>query len=124
MQRTALPLSLLRSALCLALGRVVLRSPTGLFQRYFVERYKWMSLQVFTELFSLGQCLPGPTSTQVSFAMGTVKKGVLGASVGDSRAARRYRTGWRLGGGLATRNDGEGDFKGFHRLQRCRELFC
>ncbi|GLC61310.1 hypothetical protein PLESTB_001742100 [Pleodorina starrii] len=50
----------------------------GLFQRYFVERYKWMSLQVFTELFSLGQCLPGPTSTQVSFAIGTVKKGVLG----------------------------------------------
>ncbi|GIL47404.1 hypothetical protein Vafri_4228 [Volvox africanus] len=50
----------------------------GLFQRYFVERYKWMSLQVFTELFALGQCLPGPTSTQVSFAMGTVKKGVLG----------------------------------------------
>ncbi|KAG2492746.1 hypothetical protein HYH03_008912 [Edaphochlamys debaryana] len=50
----------------------------GLFQRYFVERYKWMSIQVFTELFSLGQCLPGPTSTQVSFAIGTVKKGVLG----------------------------------------------
>ncbi|KAG2453749.1 hypothetical protein HYH02_001960 [Chlamydomonas schloesseri] len=50
----------------------------GLFQRYFVERYKWMSEQVFAELFALGQCLPGPTSTQVSFAMGTVKKGVLG----------------------------------------------
>ncbi|KAG2490382.1 hypothetical protein HYH03_011183 [Edaphochlamys debaryana] len=50
----------------------------GMFQRYFVERYKWMSLQVFTELFSLGQCLPGPTSTQVSFAIGTVKRGFLG----------------------------------------------
>ncbi|KXZ42994.1 hypothetical protein GPECTOR_108g189 [Gonium pectorale] len=50
----------------------------GLFQRFFVERYKWMSMQVFAELFSLGQCLPGPTSTQVSFAIGTVKKGVLG----------------------------------------------
>ncbi|GLI64225.1 hypothetical protein VaNZ11_007423 [Volvox africanus] len=50
----------------------------GLFQRYFVERYKWMSLGVFTELFALGQCLPGPTSTQVSFAIGTVKRGVLG----------------------------------------------
>lgn len=44
----------------------------------FVERLHWMSSQVFMELFSLGQCLPGPTSTQVSFAMGTVKKGVLG----------------------------------------------
>lgn len=50
----------------------------GLFQRYFVERLKWCSLEVFTELFALGQCLPGPTSTQVSFAIGTVKKGVLG----------------------------------------------
>lgn len=57
--------------------------PPGLFQRYFVERLKWCSLEVFTELFALGQCLPGPTSTQVSFAIGTVKKGVLGGFVGS-----------------------------------------
>lgn len=44
----------------------------------FVDRLNWMSSQVFMELFSLGQCLPGPTSTQVSFAMGIVKKGVWG----------------------------------------------
>ncbi|MEW5300819.1 MAG: hypothetical protein WDW36_003723 [Sanguina aurantia] len=50
----------------------------GLFQRFFVERYKWFSAQTYLELFAVAQCMPGPTSTQVSFAIGTVKKGVLG----------------------------------------------
>ncbi|KAJ9527912.1 hypothetical protein QJQ45_005640 [Haematococcus lacustris] len=50
----------------------------GLFQKRLVEKLKWMSNGVFMELFALGSCLPGPTSTQVSFAMGTVRKGVLG----------------------------------------------
>lgn len=43
-----------------------------------VERLKWMSPQVFAELFALGSTLPGPTSTQVSFAVGAIKKGVPG----------------------------------------------
>ena len=43
-----------------------------------IDKLKWMSNGVFLELFALGQCLPGPSSTQVSFALGTVKKGVLG----------------------------------------------
>lgn len=30
------------------------------------------------ELFALSQCLPGPSSTQVSFSIGVVKKGILG----------------------------------------------
>lgn len=42
-----------------------------------------MSEQLYLELFALGGCLPGPTSTQVSFALGTVKKGVLGEHPGD-----------------------------------------
>eukprot|EP00199_Chlamydomonas_sp_CCMP681_P001026 CAMPEP_0119109864 /NCGR_PEP_ID=MMETSP1180-20130426/24373_1 /TAXON_ID=3052 ORGANISM="Chlamydomonas cf sp, Strain CCMP681" /NCGR_SAMPLE_ID=MMETSP1180 /ASSEMBLY_ACC=CAM_ASM_000741 /LENGTH=522 /DNA_ID=CAMNT_0007095877 /DNA_START=95 /DNA_END=1660 /DNA_ORIENTATION=- len=50
----------------------------GLFQKRLVEKLRWMSTEVFLELFALGQCLPGPSSTQVSFAMGTVRKGVLG----------------------------------------------
>lgn len=37
-----------------------------------------MSLTVFNELLSLGQCLPGPTSTQVSFAIGVTQKGIPG----------------------------------------------
>jgi chromate transporter len=37
-----------------------------------------MSDEVYAELFALGQCMPGPTSTQVSFAIGIIKKGVSG----------------------------------------------
>lgn len=37
-----------------------------------------MSEEVYGELFALGQFMPGPTSTQVSFAIGIVKKGVPG----------------------------------------------
>lgn len=43
-----------------------------------MDRLNWMSAGVFTELLALGQCLPGPTSTQVSFAIGAVKKGIPG----------------------------------------------
>lgn len=50
----------------------------ALFQKRFVEKLFWMTQAVYMELFSLGQFLPGPTSTQVSFAIGTIKKGALG----------------------------------------------
>mmetsp|Transcript_32600 Transcript_32600/g.45235 ORF Transcript_32600/g.45235 Transcript_32600/m.45235 type:complete len:436 (+) Transcript_32600:80-1387(+) len=50
----------------------------GIFEKHFVEQQKWMTHSVFAELLALGQCLPGPTSTQVSFAIGVTKGGVLG----------------------------------------------
>lgn len=50
----------------------------GVFQKVFVETLKWMPMEVFTELFAVCQCLPGPSSTQMSFALGTTKKGVPG----------------------------------------------
>lgn len=50
----------------------------ALFQKMFVEKLEWMSSVVFLELLALGQCLPGPTSTQISFAIGVVKKGIPG----------------------------------------------
>lgn len=56
----------------------------GLFQKRLVEKKKWMSDNLFMELFSLAGCLPGPTSTQVSFSLGTVKKGVLGGLLGGA----------------------------------------
>lgn len=43
-----------------------------------VDKLRWMSNEVYGELFALGQCMPGPTSTQVSFAVGTIKKGAPG----------------------------------------------
>lgn len=46
-----------------------------------VERARWMSGGVFVELFALCSCLPGPTSTQVAYAIGAVKQGLLGGIV-------------------------------------------
>lgn len=48
----------------------------------FIQKLKWMSESVFMELFALGACLPGPTSTQVSFALGAVKRGIPGGLLG------------------------------------------
>lgn len=48
----------------------------------FIQKLKWMSDGVFVELFSLSSCLPGPTSTQVSFGLGAVKKGIRGGLLG------------------------------------------
>eukprot|EP00386_Alphamonas_edax_P008476 GDKI01027769.1.p1 GENE.GDKI01027769.1~~GDKI01027769.1.p1 ORF type:complete len:466 (-),score=96.26 GDKI01027769.1:17-1387(-) len=50
----------------------------GIFQKEFVERKKWVSDKLFAELLGLGHCLPGPTSTQMSFALGITQRGVWG----------------------------------------------
>lgn len=49
-----------------------------------------MSEEVYGELFALGQFMPGPTSTQVSFAIGIVKKGVRGENATPSPSAAVY----------------------------------
>eukprot|EP00798_Chlamydomonas_sp_ICE-L_P000909 gene910-5229_t len=66
------------------LGWVAFGGPAahvGLYQKRLIEKLGWMPGEVFMELFALGQCLPGPSSGQVSFAVGIVKKGVLGGLV-------------------------------------------
>mmetsp|Transcript_30756 Transcript_30756/g.73889 ORF Transcript_30756/g.73889 Transcript_30756/m.73889 type:complete len:571 (+) Transcript_30756:69-1781(+) len=50
----------------------------ALFRKVFIDKLNWFSDSLFMEIFALGQCLPGPTSTQVSFAIGVVKKGIPG----------------------------------------------
>lgn len=50
----------------------------GMFSQYLIEKLHWLSVNVFLEIFALCQCMPGPASTQVSFALGILKKGVLG----------------------------------------------
>ena len=50
----------------------------------FVRKRKWMTETVFLELFSLASCLPGPTATQVSCAIGTVKRGVPSGLLGGA----------------------------------------
>lgn len=37
-----------------------------------------LSKAVFAEMFALAQCIPGPSSTQLAYGLGIVKKGVLG----------------------------------------------
>ena len=54
------------------------------FEQVFVQSKSWLSSTVFTEFLALGQCVPGPTSTQMAFAIGTVKKGVRGGLLSGS----------------------------------------
>lgn len=54
----------------------------GLFLKTFVEgKKKWLDEQRFMELMSLGQAMPGPTSTQMATAMGISRAGVLGGLI-------------------------------------------
>lgn len=50
----------------------------GIMQKRLVDKLRWMSTEVYTELFALAQCMPGPASTQVSFACGIIKRGMPG----------------------------------------------
>ena len=42
------------------------RTRVGRAAQVFVEKLHWVTSTVFLELLALAQCLPGPTSTQVS----------------------------------------------------------
>ncbi|KAG7668186.1 hypothetical protein NADE_008667 [Nannochloris sp. 'desiccata'] len=53
----------------------------AMFQKLFVDKLRWCTYLVFTELLMLGQCIPGPTSTQMGFALGVLKKGLSGGLV-------------------------------------------
>ena len=87
-----------------------------LFMQRLVEKKRWMSEQLFMELFALGGCLPGPTSTQVSFAMGTVKKGVLGESGKEWVGSRKGKA--VVGCGAEGGDGGEGSGSTEGRVQR------
>jgi chromate transporter len=52
-----------------------------MYQDLFVKKLRWLDDQVFAELLALGQCLPGPTSTQLSYAIGIYKGGPLAGLV-------------------------------------------
>lgn len=53
----------------------------ALFMKTFVQSKKWLDEQRFMELMSLGQAMPGPTSTQMATAMGISRAGVLGGMI-------------------------------------------
>ncbi|CAJ1442092.1 unnamed protein product [Effrenium voratum] len=65
----------------LVLGATAFGGPPvhiGMFRARFVEQYGWLSSERFAELFAMANCLPGPSSTQVAFAIGMTQGGVQG----------------------------------------------
>lgn len=49
------------------------------FQKRFVEQLKWLDEQSYSKLLALSQFLPGPSSSQVGFAIGLKRGGLIGA---------------------------------------------
>jgi len=66
----------------LSLGLIAFGGPTAhlsLFKKEFVDKFKWLTTNEYVSLISLCQILPGPTSSQVGFSIGYIKRGWLGA---------------------------------------------
>ncbi|KAI9204895.1 chromate transporter-domain-containing protein [Polychytrium aggregatum] len=53
----------------------------ALFHDYFIEKFKWVSPKVFSELFSIASALPGPASTQMAYAFALLYAGPVGGAV-------------------------------------------
>ena len=65
----------------LALGLTSFGGPIahlGYYRREFVERRKWLTEAAYADLVALCQFLPGPASSQVSFALGLSRGGIPG----------------------------------------------
>ena len=50
----------------------------GYFRRTYVERRRWLDEATFADLVALCQSLPGPASSQLGIAIGTLRAGVAG----------------------------------------------
>mmetsp|Transcript_9369 Transcript_9369/g.24221 ORF Transcript_9369/g.24221 Transcript_9369/m.24221 type:complete len:423 (+) Transcript_9369:59-1327(+) len=53
----------------------------GMFQATFCDKLKWLSDSRYMELIAMANCLPGPSSTQVAFAIGITQQGTLGGII-------------------------------------------
>ncbi|MFT7109045.1 MAG: chromate transporter [Psychrobacter glaciei] len=65
----------------LALGFTSFGGPAahlGYFRTVFVEQKKWLTESEYSQLIALSQFLPGPGSSQVGFAIGLKRMGLLG----------------------------------------------
>jgi chromate transporter len=77
----------------LILGTTAFGGPAvhfGMYQARFIDQdekdgkpavRKWLSNERYMELFGMASCLPGPSSTQVAFAIGVTQQGVIGGLV-------------------------------------------
>ncbi len=61
---------------CLSFGGPV--AHLGYFKEVFVSRRKWLSEAHYTELLGLCQFVPGPSSSQLGFAIGWNQRGIAG----------------------------------------------
>ena len=52
-----------------------------MFQRILVEKHNWLEEKEMTEIFSVGQCLPGVIATNTAVIVGHKQKGILGSAV-------------------------------------------
>lgn len=50
----------------------------GYFREEYVNRRRWLDERTFADLFALSQVLPGPASSQLGIAIGTLRAGRLG----------------------------------------------
>ncbi len=67
-----------------ALGWVSFGGPAahiGYFRKTFVEKLDWMSEAQYAQLIALSQCLPGPGSSQIGFAIGYQRYGLIGGLI-------------------------------------------
>ena len=67
----------------LALGCTSFGGPIahlGYFREAFVQRRRWLTEAEYTELVTVAQILPGPTSSQVGLAIGRHRAGLAGAA--------------------------------------------
>ena len=74
----------------------------GYFRREFVERRQWLDDRQFSDLVALCQFLPGPASSQVGFAIGVMRGGLLGglaAWCGFTLPSAVLMTAFALGAG-------------------------
>ena len=72
----------------------------GYFREIFVSQRQWLTDRNFSELLGLCQFLPGPGSTQLAVAIGTLCRGPVGgiaALVGFALPASLLMIGFGLG---------------------------
>ncbi len=87
MQAQRLPRIAAWSAIAAAFGRLGLTSfggpiaHLGYFRDEFVVRRRWLTDTSYAELVALCQFLPGPASSQVGFAIGLQRGGVIGGFI-------------------------------------------
>ncbi len=53
----------------------------GYFHKEFVTKRRWIEEEAYTDLVALSQFLPGPASSQIGFALGITRAGILGGLV-------------------------------------------